>query len=312
MINSMQIATTPWEWNAAIDADSLCRQARTAEEMGFHSFWLPENHFRGSFSIPAPMLLLAAAATVTSTIKLGCVSYLLPIRNPLLAAEEVAVLDQLSNGRLLLGLGRGIETSLFQAFDIDSADKRTLFAHHLDIMRRAWQGEPVIPPDGNKPMVLAPLPLQQPYPPLWVAALGPKALRQVAELGLPYLASPMESVARLQDNYDNYHRYVLEAELPAVDTVPIMRTVFVSDDESQLSELRGSLEKQIPARLRRPEERVDDWAIIGSRSQVQDRLGDLQKRLGVTHLILRGGLPAVDPKTQLDSHAHIVELIDQL
>jgi alkanesulfonate monooxygenase SsuD/methylene tetrahydromethanopterin reductase-like flavin-dependent oxidoreductase (luciferase family) len=306
------IATTPWQWNAATDVSSLCQQARTAEDMGFHCFWLPENHFRGRSSIPAPLMLLAAVAACTSTIRLGCVSYLLPIRNPLLAAEEVAVLDQLSDGRLILGLGRGTESSLFRAFAIDSADKRVLFGHHLDIMRRAWRGEPVLPGEDGKGIVLSPLPRQRPCPPLWVAAFGPKALRQVAELGLPYLASPLESLNRLRENYGIYHRCMQEAGLPAVVTIPIMRTVFACEDRRQLTQLRARLATQIPAKMRHPGEQVDDWAIIGTAHEVGDRIGELQQTLGMTHLILRGGLPGVGLDAQLNSHARVVELARQL
>jgi alkanesulfonate monooxygenase SsuD/methylene tetrahydromethanopterin reductase-like flavin-dependent oxidoreductase (luciferase family) len=104
-----EFAVTPWSLGDNIIASELADQASLAEKMGFHSFWLPENHFGDQRSIPSPLTLLAAAAATTKRIKLGTTSYLITIRHPLQAAEEVAVVDQLAEGRLILGLGRGVQ-----------------------------------------------------------------------------------------------------------------------------------------------------------------------------------------------------------
>ena len=82
-------------------------------------------------------------AGATKTIKLGTTSYLLTLRNPLQAAEQVAVFDQMSGGRLILGVGRGYAPEMLRAFHVPVAEKRKIFAWTLDIMRRAWAGEPV-------------------------------------------------------------------------------------------------------------------------------------------------------------------------
>lgn len=276
--------------------------------MGFHSFWLPENHFRGKNSFPAPLLSLAAASTVTNSILLGCASYLLPIRNALLAAEEVAVLDRLCNGRLILGLGRGIQPEVFTAFGIDTADKRKLFAQRLDVMRKAWAGEAIIESAGGKPVFLSPLPLQQPSPPLWVAAIGPKALKQVAGLGLPYLASPMDSLSRLEYNYGSYHDHIAACQLPAISTVPIMRSVFIAENNRRSAAVLDGLVKQLPKPMRETAGPAEDWAIVGSRTFVHDRLQEYREKLKLTHLIVRAGLPGVSSEEQLDSHEALLAL----
>src|SRR5210317_964943 len=144
MPRPIEVAVTAWSAGDGWRADTLCRQAETAEAMGFHSFWLPENHFGDHRSIPSPLTLLAAVAARTTRIRLGSTSYLLPIRHPLQAAEEVAVLDQLSNGRVILGVGRGIQGAVFEAFEIAPEQKRKLFQTNLDIMRTAWSGEPIL------------------------------------------------------------------------------------------------------------------------------------------------------------------------
>ena len=103
----MRLGLTPWIISGTVDAQSLSRQAALAENWGYESFWLPENHFTGDGAIPEPLMLLAGAAASTTKIRLATTSFLLTLRHPLQAAEQVAVLDQLSNGRVILGVGRG-------------------------------------------------------------------------------------------------------------------------------------------------------------------------------------------------------------
>lgn len=300
-LGDIEVATTPWNWREAVGAEGLCRQAERAEALGFHSFWLPENHFGGAGALPAPLLLLAAVAARTSTLRLGCTSYLLPIRHPLLAAEEVAVLDQLCGGRLILGVGRGVQPALFSAFGLASAEKRERFAENLAIMRRAWRGEPIGEDAAGEPLYLAPTPLQRPEPPVWVAAFGPLALEQVAGLGLPYLASPLESIEQLSQNYRRHRALVAEANLPAVDTVPVMRTVFITPDARLASSVREALRRQMVSRMRESNAAVDDWALVGDAVRVREKLAQYRERLGLSHLILRGGMPLVDESEQLRS-----------
>jgi len=304
----MEIATTPWNLKAPHDLDALCEQAVIAQDMGLHSFWLPENHFRADYCVPAPTLLLAAIAARTSTIGLGCVSYLLPIRNPLLAAEEIAVLDHLCGGRLILGLGRGLQPEMFEAFGINSGDKRELFYSTLAAMRKAWAGEPVAHTSGGKAVKLSPLPVQQPSPPLWAAAMGPKALRQIAELGLPYLASPLEPFARLQENYANYRRILAQAELAPVAAAPVMRSVFICDRDQQADAVKAALIKLLPASWRASAEPVDHWAIVGTPGFVEEKLGRYKEELGVTHIIVRSGLPGVEVEDEIRSLEHLLTL----
>ena len=311
MTQRIAVATTAWSWESISRADDLCRQAEQAEAMGFHSFWLPENHFGGRRAIPSPLTLLAAVAGRTQRIALGCTSYLLPIRHPLQAAEEVAVLDQLSGGRLILGLGRGIQPAMFRAFDIDASDKRRLFSDKLEIMRAAWRGDPVAEDEDGIPIRLSPLPLQQPSPPLWVAAFGPLALKQVAGLGLPYLASPMESLDLLTQNYNTFNQHVADTGQPVVDTVPVMRTVFASDRKSQLDALRKELTRTLPPAVRDRAGEVDEWAIVGDGAYVRDKIAQHVEQLGLTHLILRGGLPGVSEQQHLRSHERVLQAAGQ-
>ncbi len=281
----------------------LCEQAATTEALGFHSYWLPENHF-GTRAMPAPLTQLASVAACTTTIKLGTVSYLLPIRHPIQAAEEVAVVDQLCKGRLILGLGRGLQEELFRAFDIDSRNKRKLFSRNLEVMQAAWSGMPI----GEDGPALSPLPYQRNGPPLWVAAFGPLALKQVAQLGLPYLASPMEDIDTLRSNYEVHQTLLAEADKPPTKTVPVMRTVFVHRDRTTREQLATALQKQARAFGRENDGDIDSWTLIGEPSYVRDKMAEYQERLGMTHLIASGRLPGLGKAEVLDSHTHLASL----
>lgn len=312
MDKEIELAVTPWSSESGWHADTLCYQAETAEAMGFHSFWLPENHFGGHRSIPSPLTLLAAVAARTTRLRLGSTSYLLPIRHPLQAAEEVAVLDQLSNGRVILGVGRGMQAEVFEAFSIAASDKRKLFQANLQIMLAAWRGEPVLHRGEGDPVLLAPLPVQRPHPPVWVAAFGPLALQQVASLGLPYLASPIESLAALEHNYNNYHAALEESGHPPVSTIPVMRTVFVARSDKQSADVRLQLERSVPQKMRKPGVGVEDWAIVGDRAYCRDKLSEYAERLNISHLIVRGGVRGVQDAEQLRSHERLLDIVSVL
>ena len=312
MTTGLVVGTTAWAWHALGSAQTLCAQAERAEALGFHSFWLPENHFSGSAAIPSPLILLAAIAGRTRRIRLGCTSYLLPIRNPLLAAEEVAVLDQWCEGRLILGLGRGLSRAMFKAFGVHAGDKRKLFQANLDIMQRAWRGETLEVDENGRPVRLSPLPVQRPSPPLWVAAFGPLALQQVARLGLPYLASPIESLDVLEGNYQRYHLDVADAGNDAVSTVPAMRTVFVTEGVRQAERVRAALVDTVPIAIRKKGIAVEEWAIVGDCHYVRDKLAEYIDRIALSHLIVRAGVPGVDEVAQLSSHERLLTLAAEL
>ena len=296
----MHLGLTPWRIGSRVNAQELGRQGALAESWGYQSFWLPESHFSADASIPDPLMLLAAVAAHTNTIRLATTSYLLPLRHPLQAAEQVAVLDRLSDGRVTLGVGRGYQPAMFDAFAVSRKDKRRIFEWCLGEMIRAWQGEPLLARDGE-PVVLSPLPVQQPHPPIWVAAFGPKALAQAGKLGLPYLASPMEPVQRLRDNYQRHAEASDAAGVPRPAELPIMRTLFVAEDATLLAQVREQLEQSArqvaSSRLRRGISLApDDWAIVGEPNEVRDKVAAYVEQLGMTHLIVTrlriGGMEA--------------------
>ena len=290
---AVKLGVTPWDLTDK-SARSLSGQASLAERLGYASFWLPENHFN-PHAIPDPLMLLAAIAAGTRTIRLATTSYLLPLRNPLQAAEQVAVLDQLSEGRVILGVGRGYAPVMLKAFNVQPREKRRLFEECLELMQLAWSGEPVRLED-DLAITLDPLPVQTPHPPIWVAAFGPKALAQAGRLGLPYLASPVETLPTLVENYQRHGLAAEEAGHSAVQEVPAMRTLFLARNAAETSRVREHLHREAQATGRlAAEAEVHEWSIVGEASYVRERVLEYRETLGLTHLIVTrlriGGLP---------------------
>lgn len=308
LMPDLHLGLTPWNF-ADLTAQGLGEQAVFAEQCGYDSLWLPENHF-GENALPDPLMLLAAAAAVTERLRLGTTSYLLPLRNPLQAAEQVAVLDQLSGGRLILGMGRGYAPEMLKAFHVPPKEKRRIFAWTLELMRDAWAGRPVsLDGDESKAILVYPRPVQQPEPPLWVAAFGPKALTQAGRLGLPYLCSPMESLETLKRNYAQHREASAEAGVASPTVVPLMRTVFVSRDTAELARVREALEARTDNARLVEGEGHDDWTIVGEPAEVQERIALYQQELGMNHLIAtRLRIGGMDERVLRDSVALLAEL----
>jgi len=224
----MKIGLTYWLVDE-LSANSISSQARFGESLGFDSFWLPENHFN-EIALPDPLMLLSAVSATTSSIKLGTSSYLLPLRNPLMAAEQVAILDNLSHGRLILGVGRGYATGTLKAFNVKPQEKRERFEWCLKIMLEAWAGKGVSLNDEFTPVNVKPLPIQAPHPPIWIAANHDNAIKRAARRGYSWYVNPHAGYETIKRQIELYHETAENADSGAPKKLPIMREVFVHDD----------------------------------------------------------------------------------
>ncbi|HXZ21197.1 MAG TPA: LLM class flavin-dependent oxidoreductase [Pseudolabrys sp.] len=169
-----------------------------AEALGIHSSFSVEHHFSGWNQVSSTLMLLAALAMRTTTLRLGTAVIVLPWHNPLLLAEEAATLDLLSGGRLDLGVGKGYRYSEFKGFQIAPEEAEARFEEALEFMIRAWTTRKRFSHRGRfwhfKDIVVEPPPAQAPHPPLWVAAGNPNSIRRAATRGfnliLDQYASP--------------------------------------------------------------------------------------------------------------------------
>jgi alkanesulfonate monooxygenase SsuD/methylene tetrahydromethanopterin reductase-like flavin-dependent oxidoreductase (luciferase family) len=199
---------------------------------------------------------------------------------------------------------------MLRAFDVVPQDKRSLFETRLQCMRLAWTGMPV--GEGAEAGVLVhPRPVQQPHPPIWVAAFGPKALDQAGRLGLPYLASPVETLDMLLANYARHRAALVAAGQAEPDVVPIMRTLFVTGSAVETRTVRAVLTEQA-RRLGRlpPEADVDAWSVVGEAGYVRERVDEYRSRLGMTHLIAaRPRFGGIEPERLEQSMTRAAEIL---
>jgi natural product biosynthesis luciferase-like monooxygenase protein len=147
---------------------------RAAEDLGFDYVWAPEHHFTEYGFCASPLLMLAAMATVTKRIRLASGVVVLPFNDPVRIAEEGAMVDLISDGRLDLGVGRGFQPVEFRGFGVEQAHSAEVFDEALQIIERAWMRD-TVGFEGKhfniQERAVRPKPLQQPHPPIWLASV---------------------------------------------------------------------------------------------------------------------------------------------
>lgn len=159
---------------------SLVDLAVLGEEHGFDSVWASEHHFIEDGYLPSPLVALAAVAEATSHVRIGTQVLIAPLYDPIRLAEDCAVLDQLSNGRLALGVGLGYQAPEYAAFKVPRSGRVALLTGCISTLRTAWSGGP-IPIDGGT-VNIRPLPFQEGGPPILIGAIAEPAVKRAARL----------------------------------------------------------------------------------------------------------------------------------
>lgn len=182
--------------------EEVLSQCALADRLGFDSFWMAEHHFHEYGAVPRPAILLGAAAQRTKNIKLGAAVVVLPFDNPLRSAEDFAMVDLLSDGRLVLGVGSGYLKHEFAGFNIDPAEKRERFDEALHIFLEAWKGQPFSYAGRYNTvhnLALNIVPAQKPRPAVYVAILSNEAAFHVGARGLPALMIPYATTEQVEE-----------------------------------------------------------------------------------------------------------------
>lgn len=183
-------------------------QMMWTEELGFDSIWLTEHHFIEYGLSVSPALLAAAAAMRTRRVRIGLAAAILPFHDPVRLAEELAMVDILSGGRLDVGVGRGNRPVEFEGYRVPQIENRERFEEGLEIMLRAWTKERFAF-EGRHYQIpeirVIPKPLQQPHPPIYVVCVSPDTIEATALRGWPMLNSilrgPIDPLVQQRDTY---------------------------------------------------------------------------------------------------------------
>jgi alkanesulfonate monooxygenase SsuD/methylene tetrahydromethanopterin reductase-like flavin-dependent oxidoreductase (luciferase family) len=180
-----------------------------AEQLGYDSAWVAEHHFANYGLCPAPPVLLAAIAQRTERIRIGPAVCVLPFHDPVKVAEEYAVLDVVSDGRLEFGVGRGYLAHEYAGHLVDREESQARFDEALEVIELAWRGEPFAHTGRfhRYPRIaLNTLPVQRPLPPIALAALSPATYARIGAQGYNLMAVPyiLEDVSVLKELLAGY------------------------------------------------------------------------------------------------------------
>ena len=286
--------------------EQAMKRMRTMDENGYEAVWLAEHHFTGYSICPSVHVMAAHVAAQTRNLRIGTAVTLAPLYHPLRIAEEIALLDVLSGGRINWGAGRGFDETEFAVFGVPAEESSERMREAVEIVLAAWTQERVSY-EGRfhqvRDVEVLPKPVQTPHPPIWVAASSEGAVRWAAGRGHSILMdphSPHPEIARKRALYDEG----LRAAGHAVEgrSLPTARLVAIDDsDEKALTIARrgagwtaGAYVPKAAIRLFRPDEPdiepeehyMRDVIIHGSPERVVDQLLALEKEIPLESLLL--------------------------
>jgi alkanesulfonate monooxygenase SsuD/methylene tetrahydromethanopterin reductase-like flavin-dependent oxidoreductase (luciferase family) len=240
----------PWTDPRTVLKDEIDHMIQ-AEDLGFDSVWAAE-HSAGAYGmISNPAVLLAAVAGKTKRIRLGTAVSVLPLHHPLSIAEDYAFVDQISDGRLEFGVGRGYQPPEFLAKGVPISENRERFREAFDIIRAAWtSADGIVSYEGKYFSIpgtkFIPQPLQKPHPPFWIAASSPDTVEWAGANLVRSLFTPMMPDEEFPERVSAYRRAAINAGFEeskihqAIHDFAVLKKVFVAPTDREARE--GALE----------------------------------------------------------------------
>lgn len=218
-----------------------------AEELGFDSAWAQEQVL-GSAPQLGPIETMTYAAACTQRLRLGCVVFVSTLHSPVHLAKSLSTLDQLSRGRIEIGVGTGGKGRPFAAFGVDPGRYVARFTEGLALMKALWTDSRVTF-DGEfwqlQDAAMEPKPVQKPYPPIWFGANGPAALRRAVRLGTGFFGAGSTPTAKFAGQVRIVREALAESGRP-VAGFPIAKRVYIA-----VADDAGYARKRINAELER-------------------------------------------------------------
>lgn len=307
----MQVGLSPLQSGG--DFGVTIAECERAEAAGFDSVWLGEHH-DNALLYPAPLIGLAAIATRTRRVRLGTGVLLLPLYHPLLVAEEAAMVDVISGGRLILGVGAGYAPEEFAAFGASLKERGSRLDEAVPLIQRLWSEEKVTH-EGRHYRIgsatLSPRPVQRPRPPIWFAGWVEPALRRAGRLGDGWLGGPSARLDELAACARLYREARTAAGKDAAGgEIALIRYVFVAESLERARAIAGGpfirafeetyfrwphpVVKRPPGELL-IERLAEDRIILGDPASCVRQITRFREQLGLTHLVCRmsvAGIPA--------------------
>jgi alkanesulfonate monooxygenase SsuD/methylene tetrahydromethanopterin reductase-like flavin-dependent oxidoreductase (luciferase family) len=245
-------------------------QVEWSEELGFDEVWFTEHHFIDYGLSVDPSSLAAAAASRTRRVRVGLAAAILPFHHPLRLAEQMALVDIISNGRLDVGVGRGNRPAEFAGYRVPQVESRDRFEETVEILRLAWTQERFSFHgrffDFDDVRVI-PKPLQQPHPPIYQVCVSKDGIENTALRGWPMLNSVLTGpVDQLVTNRDTYVATLKKSGRSPAEIAALLarwgvsRQIYVADTDARALEEAKDAELWYQESFRRfvVPERIDD------------------------------------------------------
>jgi probable F420-dependent oxidoreductase len=303
----MKIGLSPLQGQASFD--ETLRECERAEAAGFDSVWLGEHH-NNAILHPAPLIGLAAIASRTSRVSLGAGVLLLPLYHPMMVAEESAMVDMISGGRLILGIGAGYAPEEFSAFGYSLKERGSRLEEGAVLLLRLWTEEHVNHHGKYYHLddaTIAPRPVQRPRPPIWFGAWAEAALRRAARLGDAWFVGPSASLDEIAPCARIY-RNACGENGKGEGEIALFRYVFVARTTQEAVSTAGGPYLEAFNRMyfrwphpvvKRPqgeltiEKLAKDRIILGDPKTCADEINRFRKTLNVKHLVCRFSVPGI-------------------
>ena len=255
-----------------------------AEAIGYDSLWVQEQMI-GDAPILEPVTLLTYVAALTTKIRLGTAVLLTVIRNPVELAKTLATLDQLSNGRVIVGVGIGGPHTPHEIFGVPREHRPRRFVEGLQVMKALWT-QPRATVSGEfwkfANVAMEPKPVQKPHPPIWFGAREMIGLKRAVRLGDGWMGPGSSSSAEFIGHVELVRRLLDESKRDPA-TFPISKRVYIAvDDDRARAERR--LREWFGVRYKMPD-MASRVSIYGSAAECIDKLGELA-RAGAQRLLL--------------------------
>ena len=304
--------------------DEQVTQACFAETAGFDGLWLTEHNFTGESVYCDPIPFASAVAARTSRIRIGFAVLQLALRHPIRLATQLALLDNLSNGRLDVGVGHGTNYNEYEfvGYGLRSDDSRERMEETLEVMIRAWTEAPLVHRGKFYQLslpALRPRPRQRPHPPIWRAVSSSGSVRECGRLGAPILIARIP-LSRIPERFALYEAGLAESGLDVAtqqrlrEHAAVWRFVHVAESQAQAEdELAAALREtrrhmvqaratHNPADFRVDGSRVNPWndplvtdedgvryaletaTLYGTAPRVADQVAELRDA-GVQHVL---------------------------
>jgi probable F420-dependent oxidoreductase len=233
--------------DGAFDPAAFRAYLARAEALGFASAWTQEQVL-GSTPFLGPIETMTYAAACTERLRLGCSVFVTPLHNPVHLAKSICTLDQLSRGRIDVGVGTGAEGRMFSAFAVDTQTLVARFTEGLRLTKALWM-EPEVNFPGRfwqlEGAVMLPKPFQKPYPPLWFGGHHPAALRRAVRYGDGFFGAGSATTAQFAEQVRIVRTVLAETGRDATAYRIAKRVYITVDDDAERARQRvaASLER---------------------------------------------------------------------